>query len=332
MNPKVSLVIPVYKVSKFIERCSRSLFEQSFRDIEYIFVNDCTPDNSIEILERVLLEYPERKTHTTLLHHNRNRGLGAARNTGFQASTCEYVLHVDSDDYLALNMVELMYLKAIESDSDIVVCDFFVQWNYVKKLFRQPYSTDSREYTNMLLCSQAMPCVWNKMIRKKLYTDYDIYPMEGIDMAEDFALTPRLAYYANSISKVESPLYHYVQTNQNAYTRKYSLRALNSLRQSIETLVSFFEGVKDKKLYEESLLRGILQKKLTMLESSDWTLVKEIAGLYPETDNIPLQYFTLHERIVLYLSRKKLFFLLRGFSGIYHTILELIQYLKCRKF
>ena len=83
---KVSVVIPVYGVEKYIERCARSLFEQTLDDMEFIFVNDCTLDNSVEILENVLSEYPSRKTQTTILHHHCNLGLPQARKTGIDFS------------------------------------------------------------------------------------------------------------------------------------------------------------------------------------------------------------------------------------------------------
>ena len=83
MSVKVSVCIPVYGVEKYIERCARSLFEQTMQEgIEFIFVNDCTPDKNIEILERVLAEYPHRKEQTKIIHHENNKGLVSARNTG----------------------------------------------------------------------------------------------------------------------------------------------------------------------------------------------------------------------------------------------------------
>lgn len=78
----VSVIIPVYKVEKYIERCARSLFEQTLESIEFIFVDDCSPDQSIKILQSVLQEYPHRTPHTKIIRHERNRGLAAARNTG----------------------------------------------------------------------------------------------------------------------------------------------------------------------------------------------------------------------------------------------------------
>ena len=88
----VSILVPVYGVEKYIERCARSLFEQTYENLEYIFVDDCTPDKSIEILKRVIEDYPNRKNQVRIIHHEHNRGLAAARNTALDAATSEFYL------------------------------------------------------------------------------------------------------------------------------------------------------------------------------------------------------------------------------------------------
>ncbi len=95
---KVSVIIPVYGVEKYIERCTRSLFEQTLDDMEFIFVNDCTKDNSIAIIERIAEEYPLRKSQIHILNHQVNKGLPIARQTGLRVATGEYIAHCDSDD------------------------------------------------------------------------------------------------------------------------------------------------------------------------------------------------------------------------------------------
>ena len=99
----VSILVPVYGVEKYIERCARSIFEQTYHNLDIVFVDDCTPDKSIEILKRVLEEYPGRKAQTRIIRHAYNRGLSAARNTAVAAATGTFLTHVDSDDWIELN-------------------------------------------------------------------------------------------------------------------------------------------------------------------------------------------------------------------------------------
>ena len=93
-------------------------------DIEYFFVNDCSPDKSIEVLERILEEYPHRKHQVRILHHDKNKGLTSTRNTGLVAATGEYIAHCDSDDWVEPNMYETLYNKAKEEKADVVYCNF----------------------------------------------------------------------------------------------------------------------------------------------------------------------------------------------------------------
>ena len=100
---KVSVCSPVYGVEKYIERCARSLFDQTMKnDIEFIFVDDCTPDRSIEVLEAILSEYPERRSQVKIVRHSHNKGLTGARNTALKEASGEYIIHCDSDDWVDL--------------------------------------------------------------------------------------------------------------------------------------------------------------------------------------------------------------------------------------
>ena len=123
---KVSVIIPIYKVRNFIERCACSLFEQTLQDIEYIFVDDASPDDSIDILKSCVERYPERASHVHILVHEHNQGLPAARNTGLPVATGEYIFHCDSDDFVEKDMLEIMYKVATEEDADMVYCDFYL--------------------------------------------------------------------------------------------------------------------------------------------------------------------------------------------------------------
>ena len=106
--PKVSVIIPVYGVEKYIERCARSLFEQTLDDIEYLFIDDCTPDRSVEILKQVLDEYPHRKNQVIIHRMEKNSGQAAVRKWGMLNVAGEYVIHCDSDDWVDIYMYEAM--------------------------------------------------------------------------------------------------------------------------------------------------------------------------------------------------------------------------------
>lgn len=125
---KISIIVPIFKVRNFIERCLCSLFGQTLKELEYIFIDDASPDDSIEILEDVIARYPHRKDQVRIVRHAENKGLPAARNTGLALATGEYVFHCDSDDFVEEDMLEEMYKVAKENDADMVYCDFYLSF------------------------------------------------------------------------------------------------------------------------------------------------------------------------------------------------------------
>lgn len=112
MIPEISVVVPIYNVAQYIERCAHSLFAQTYKDIEYIFVDDCSPDNSIELLKKVLLFYPQRKKYVHIYAHEKNQGLVAARQTGISHVKGKYIICFDSDDWVNTDIVQLLYDEA----------------------------------------------------------------------------------------------------------------------------------------------------------------------------------------------------------------------------
>lgn len=213
---KVTVIIPIYNVEKYIERCARSLFEQTLRDIEYIFVNDCTPDKSIEVLERIIEEYPHRKQQVRILHHDKNKGLPTARNTGLAASKGEYIAHCDSDDWAEPTMYEDLYIKAIENNADIVCSDFFMN-TLAKQIYYPMVSPqETKENTIKQYISYGWNVIWNMIVKSDLYKNNNIKSYDGYSFTEDYGLTIRLVYYANTIIHVKKAYYHYNRENQSS--------------------------------------------------------------------------------------------------------------------
>ena len=124
--PKVSVLIPVYGVEKYIRRCAVSLFEQTLEEVEYIFVDDCSEDKSISVLEETIERFPNSYAKVKILHHSENRGSAAARNTALNMATGEYIIVIDSDDFIESTMLEDLYNSAIDDMADIVVSDYWL--------------------------------------------------------------------------------------------------------------------------------------------------------------------------------------------------------------
>ncbi len=167
-QPKVSLLVPVYNVADCIERCLRTLFEQTLDDIEFIFVDDGSTDDSCIVLKQIAEQYPQRKGSIRLIHRPRNLSLGTARKTAVEAAAGEYIIHIDSDDYIDRAMCEVMYNKAKEGDYDMVWCAYDIIHNNQSVYQPVAHEKDPIEcLLKMAVFSKDINSqVWNKMIRR----------------------------------------------------------------------------------------------------------------------------------------------------------------------
>jgi glycosyltransferase involved in cell wall biosynthesis len=241
----VSILVPVWGVEKYIERCARSLFEQTYENLEYIFVDDCSPDKSIEILERVMEDYPNRNEQVRIIRHEQNRGLAAARNTALDNAHGLFISHVDSDDYLAHDAIKLLVNKQLKTDADIVSCRYYQLFPKRVKVNGGLVYENKHEMLMLFFDPRinAIRPVWGRLIRLSLYNDHHIRVKEGNNNGEDWQQIPVLVYYAKTVDKIEDILYYYDCTNEQSYTNVNKKKHTNLWEQSMNSIFimeSFF--------------------------------------------------------------------------------------------
>lgn len=213
---KVSVIVPVYNVESYIKKCAHSLFGQTLADVEYIFVDDCTVDKSMEVLNAVLMEYPERANHVKFIKHDRNRGLPAARATGIKYATGEYIIHSDSDDWMESTMLEKMYNAVICNDADLVYCDFnFIKQSGIER-YSAPHPTESKLTTVNNWVKTKWTVLWNILAKHKIYKENNIKFPIGIKYCEDFYVGIQLLCHSAKTVHVAEALHNYNMLNQNS--------------------------------------------------------------------------------------------------------------------
>ena len=300
---EVSLLVPVYGVEKYIEKCARSLFEQTYREIEYIFVDDCTPDNSIAILESVVERYPARRSQVKIVHHEKNRGLSAARNTAIEQATGDYIMHVDSDDYLELDAVEKAVKKAIEDNADMVIFD--MNYVFTDAVIRgyAGVSNSRLEYMHRIIRRDSAVCIWGGLYRRSLYEDNDVWAIEGLNYGEDYVTKPRLVYYAQKITYLSEPLYNYVQYNSSSYTQNITRKSIKDILRGCEILESFFSKLHDEAVRFDTIESELkIRNKVFLLEYCDKNDRKYVNSLFPEMKS-KMASMALKHKVVWWLSR-----------------------------
>ena len=204
-SPKISVIIPIYNVEKYLDKCIESVRQQSFTDIEIICVDDCSPDNSVAIVKKHISE-DER---IILISHEKNTGLGGARNSAIRIAKGEYLASVDSDDYMQLNMLEKLWEATENKKHDIVSCGFNRVDEIGMILSSTQYSDRQISASEIDIFKTLNPGFWNKLWRKSLFVDNQIY-FPTHDYYEDMSTTPRILSKAKSIHIIKDKLYSYL--------------------------------------------------------------------------------------------------------------------------
>ena len=284
--PKISVIIPVYNVSAYIERCARSLFEQTLDDIEYIFINDCTPDNSMEILEEVLKDYPQRNLQTRIFKTPTNSRLAAVRRYGIKLATGEYIIHCDADDWVDTNLYEKMYNEAIQSNADVVICpirDEYKDFGQDRPMRSLPRTC--HEVLKNWYCYSIGMFAWNKLVKSSIYRYYKILPYKGINMWEDNGLFLRIFYYANGLSSINGAAYHYNKVNINAMTHGYGKSAVEQMIACAQQIDVFFKSKPDYKEFEKTVLALKFFARINLITDS-YKGLREYYSTFPESNSI----------------------------------------------
>lgn len=307
MSSLVSICVPIYGVEKYIERCAVSLFEQTYDNIEYLFINDCTKDNSICILEEVMKKYPERLRKTRIINHEHNRGLAAARNTAVDRSNGKYLMHVDGDDFLELSAVARLVDEAESECADIVI--------FGHKTLRKssdsvsiPSYVDCRkaDYIKSLLLHSTPASIWNKFYNAKFYKDSGIRSIEGLNFGEDYAVVPRLIYVANKITVIDYPLYNYEQSNITSYTNNISDKSVKNLKNADDILSVYFSEVKDRECFREAVKLIPFKSMLSLVKMSNCETFRTIYDTYKDSLNYEcIQNLVFFDKVLFRLLVKK---------------------------
>lgn len=206
---KVSVIVPMFKAAQYIERCAVSLFEQTLNDIEYLFVDDCSPDATVEVLQAVLDRYPQKREYTRIIRMSINGGTSVVRALGMKEANGEFVIHCDSDDWVDADYFEKLYNEAVKSNADIVVGDFIRESINSTYIIETEVHNPPREMLNEIHNKSFYCMLWNKLMRRSLLVDNIITLKPGVNMWEDVLVCMQAFFFAKRIGKIEDSYYHY---------------------------------------------------------------------------------------------------------------------------
>lgn len=308
MEPKISIIITVFRCEEYIEACACSLFEQTMENIEYLFINDATPDNSIEILNKVINIFPERKPFVKIINLRSNRGVSNARRVGIKNATGEYIIHCDSDDWVEKDMYKRLYRKAMETDADIVGCNFRHEFYDKQFDFHQQYADTVEENISRLINGKIFPSLCTSLTRRRLIEENNISFPKGLNMGEDLYFNLQLYLCAKKIVYTDWAPYHYRHSENSSCVQR--------TRKSIESDIAI-AGLIEKLMREQGLYNKYIKDIEYRKFYSKLPLVKDLGNkenynewlnIYPETNKRIWRYkqISWKQRLELWLAANKM--------------------------
>ena len=216
-NPKISIIVPVYKAEKYLCKCVDSLLAQTFTDFEVLLIDDGSPDDSGKICDEYSI-----KDRRIRVFHKENEGVASARQMGIDNAKGEYTIHVDPDDWVEPEMLKDLYSNAIEEDADMVICDYFSNTGKKQKYVQQKPSDLNHEIVLRDLFQHLHGSCWNKLVKRFCFSRYSVKYIANIDRREDLLVNLQLLLNPIKIAYVNQAYYHYEQeVNENTLSRQF---------------------------------------------------------------------------------------------------------------
>ena len=309
----VSYIIPIYNVSGYIEKSVGSLLEQSYSNIEYIFINDCSSDDSEIKLRRIIEEFPGRRNKIKVITNEQNLGSATTRNIGLDMAQGEYVMFADSDDWISMDYVESMVRQIDSGNYDIVYCDYFESYNNHDNRISQTYGQDNIECIRAMLGRGMHGATWNKIYRRSFLLASKQRFIDGADLFEDVSWNIRLFACTKQISYLSQAFYHYVQYNNNSIIKSMSstekkrnraLQRIENVRVACDYLIALgFEEKLSKEMKEWKLMA-----KNDLIDEEDDSSLRSWIKTFPEADTaiIKCNKITWNYKFLLLLLHYKL--------------------------
>ena len=286
-NTKISALIPVYNVEKYIERCLISLFENTIaEDIEFVIVNDCSTDSSMEILNQLIHQH--QNLNIKIINHEKNAGLATARNTGIKNATSKYVCFIDSDDYVEKNYFETL-LTNIEKDIsiDCVCCKYFIEDDH-NKTISDDFENNINNHFLDLVSDNIKAYMWNKIYKLEIIKNNNLHWLDGVNYLEDYLFNIQYFSCAKKITYINTPLYHYIQRPNSYVSSSKSLK----IASDIFTVMNFAKDYisksefNDDKNIKEELLKRMLEMKTRIVINGSFKMQRLYSNSWKETKTI----------------------------------------------
>ncbi len=312
MSIKVSILIPVYKAEKYIAECLQSVLGQTYQHLDIVIVDDASPDGSMAIVDSLVKEAANR-FDIKIIHNNKNLGIAATRNILLDAATGDYILFVDSDDYIEADAVERLVGVAKKTNCDIVRCGYFeVKAEQVRSIQQKPWKDKIDLLKQHIKAWNSIEAMWQLLIRRSMMEKYSIRFAKGVNASEDHLMMIKLYFFANSIANLEKPVYYYRIDNAQSVTHVNPKAFHDSMYKGMDLAITFLKENGAYDTYRDELLTRTFLTKQTFLLNKENRDINLYLDTHPECNSYYRKFnYNQSQRILFHLAELKLRWLLK---------------------
>lgn len=234
----ISIIIPVYNAEQTIERTLSSIVNQDYKSIELIIVNDCSTDNSQQIVNKFI---DSVSTKIKCIEQPRNMGVASARNKGLENAAGDYVYYVDADDTVENNTLKSMAAEALKTDADIIGCEWNITLKENKRWIKQPSVSTPLEAFKEMCYGKLRWNLWLFMVKKEVYLKENIQFIDDLNIGEDLMVLGKIFLSSKSISIIHTPLYNYNSVNSQSISKEKKDKYIQDVTSNLQELEYFAE-------------------------------------------------------------------------------------------
>ncbi len=300
MPPKVSILLPVYKAEKYISQCIQSILGQTYNNLEIVIVNDASPDSSMDIIKDII-KNEEKQYEIKIVNNCKNQGIASVRNKLLDHSSGNYILFVDSDDYIESTAVESLVTIAENTQCDIVRSSYYeVKDNCIRTILQKPWNDKTHLLKQHISAWDSIEAMWQLFIRRSLIEDNNLRFATGINAAEDHLMITKLYFFANSIVDSERAVYYYRTDNIQSLTHINSLAFSNSMYNAMDNAITFLKEKGAYEIYREELLTRTFLTKQTFLLNKKNRDIDRYLYTHPESNSFYRKFKYTPSQLILF--------------------------------
>lgn len=278
---QVSVIIPIHNASLYIKKCVLSLFEQTLNDVEFIFVDDASEDDSMDIIKSILETFPNRVSQCRFIYNEENIGVSSSRNKGLRIASGKFICFCDNDDWLDNTMLANMYYYALNHDSDCILCNITAVYDKKTEIICVQYPNTGKINALRTYISSTWNSVCNMMVKRNLFFDYNIFFPEGKNMCEDYYVSTKLLLNAKNPIHLGESYYYYNRSNQFSFLHNQNAKSNQTKIEVNLDLIDYFKKEGKYDIYKTELCWRLLNAKQELCFCQE--TFKDFMSIFPES-------------------------------------------------